>query len=256
MNKTTFVPSRRIFLIGASSLVVAACGNILGPPAASQIYILRPAAPAEGGGKVAWALSIVKPDASDSLDTDRIALTKSDTQLDYYANAVWPDRLPSLIQTTLLAGFEATGRIDSVARDEDALHADYQLTADIRDFEARYATADGAPTATLTIIAHMAEAHSRKIVANLIVHFTEAAAANSVDAVVQAFDTALAKAIAQIVNWALALPPPVPARPTSDITPAETPRGSRARAAGPVSPRQAPGGNELPVPGSTTPPAP
>ena len=257
MNKPDFALSRRIFVLGASSLVLAACGNILGPPAASQIYVLRPAPPAQaGGGKVSWALSIVKPDSSDSLDTDRIALAKSDTQLDYYANAVWPDRLPSLIQTTLLAGFEATGRIDSVARDEDALHADYQLTTDIRDFEARYATPDGAPTAAITIIAHMAEARSRKIVANLTVNFTEPASANSVDAVVQAFDIALARAMAQIVTWALNLPPPPPGRATSEIAEPETPRAARARSSRPVSPRQAPGGDELPLPGSSTPPAP
>lgn len=252
----SLTPSRRIFLIGASSLALAACGNILGPPPASQIYVLRPTPPTQGGAKVAWALSIVKPDASDSLDSDRIALTKSDTQLDYYANAVWPDRLPDLVQTELLAGFEATGRIDSVARDEDAMHADYQLTTDIRDFEARYATADGAPTATVTIVAHMAEAHSRKIVANLTVGLTEAATANTVDAVVQAFDVALAKAIAQIVGWALGLPPPPMTRTATDITEMSPRQSSSTRAGRTPAPSQAPGGNEIPVPGSATPPAP
>ena len=253
MSTRAFAPCRRLFLIGTSSLVLAACGNLLGPPAPSPIYVLRPAPPPQGGDKVSWALSIVKPDASDSLDTDRIALAKSDTQLDYYANAVWPDRLPSLIQTTLLAGFEATGRIDSVARDEDSLHADYQLITDIRDFEARYSTPDGAPTVAITIVAHMAEAHSRKIVANLTVNFTEPASSNGVDAVVQAFDTALAKGIAQITSWALALPPPPTTRAAADIAPPEPSRTpSRSR----LSPRQAPGGNELPVPGSATPPAP
>jgi cholesterol transport system auxiliary component len=256
MSKSSFAPSRRLFLIGASSLALAACGNILGPPAASQIYVLRPTPPTQGGEKISWALSIDKPDASDSLDTERIALTKSDTQLDYYANAVWPDRLPNLVQTSFLAGFEATGRIDSVAREEDSLHADYNLTTDIRDFEARYATPDGAPTATITIIAHMAEAHSRKIVANLTVSLSEPASANNVDAVVQAFDAALAKAVTQIVTWALSLPPPPATRASADLAAPETPRTSRARATGTVSPRQAPGGNELPIPGSATPPAP
>lgn len=254
MSKSPFAPGRRVFLIGASSLALAACGNILGPPPPSQIYILRPAQPARGGDKISWALSIDNPDASDSLDTERVALAKSDTQLDYYANAVWPDRLPNLVQTALLAGFEATGRIDSVARAEDALHADYNLTTDIRDFEARYATPDGVPTATITLVAHMAEAHSRKIVANLTVNFSEPASANNVDAVVQAFDTALAKAIAQIVNWALSLPPPPVMRTSADLAAPETPRPSRTRTT--ISPRQAPGGNELPVPGSATPPAP
>jgi len=253
MSKARF--GRRVFLVGAASLALSGCGNLLGGAPPSQIYVLRPTSPAQGGAKVSWALAIDKPDASDALDTERIALTKSDTQLDYYANAVWPDRLPSLIQTSLLAGFEATGRINSVARDEDALHAEYQLSTDIRDFEARYATPDGAPTATVTIVAHMAEAHSRKIVANLTVTLTEPAASNSVDAVVQAFDTALAKAVTQIVNWALGLPPPPAMRSAADITPPEPSRiPSRGRS--PLSPRQAPGGNELPVPGSATPPAP
>lgn len=252
----SLTPSRRIFLVGASSLALAACGNILGPPTASQIYVLRPAPPAQGGPKAAWALSIVMPDASDSLDSERIALTKSDTQLDYYANAVWPDRLPHLIQTELLAGFEASGRIDLVARDEDAIHADYQLTTDIRDFEARYATADGAPTATVTIIAHMAETHSRKIVANLTVNLTEPASANNVDAVVQAFDVALAKAITQIVTWALGLPPPPKTRTATDITEMSPRPSPSSRPSGIPSPRQAPGGNEIPIPGSATPPAP
>jgi cholesterol transport system auxiliary component len=256
MSKYPFAPGRRLFLIGASSLALAACGNILGPPPASQIYVLRPAPPAQGGDKISWALSIDKPDASDALDTERIALAKSDTLLDYYANAVWPDRLPNLVQTSLLAGFEATGRIGSVAREEDSLHADYNLTTDIRDFEARYATPDGAPTAAITIIAHMAEAHSRKIVANLTVTLSEPASANSVDAVVQAFDIALAKAVTQIVSWALSLPPPSTARTSADLAAPETPRIPRTRASGPISPRQAPGGNELPVPGSATPPAP
>ena len=203
---------RRLFLIAGSSLVLAACGSLdklVGPPDAPQIYALRPAPlAAQSGAKVGWALSILKPDASNNLDTARIALARSNTQLDYYANATWPDRLPDLVQTSLLAGFEASGRIDAVSRDEDALHSDYQLSTDLRAFEARYAAPDGAPNVAVTIIVHMAESHSRNIVANLTVTLTEPVSANNVDAVVQAFDIALAKAVAQITQWALALPPP------------------------------------------------
>jgi cholesterol transport system auxiliary component len=215
MTKNDRMPrlDRRIFLIAGSSLALAACGSLdklIGPPDAPQIYALRPALPAaQSGGKVGWALSILKPDASNNLDTPRIALAKSNTQLDYYANAAWPDRLPDLVQTSLLAGFEATSRIDAVSRDEDALHSDYELSTDLRDFEARYTTADGAPEVAVTIIAHMADTRSRKIVANLTVRLTQSASANNVDAVVQAFDAVLAKAIDQITQWALALPPPV-----------------------------------------------
>ncbi len=143
----------------------------------------------------------------------RCALARSGTQLDYYANAAWSDRLPDLVQTALLAGFEASGRIDAVSRDDDGLHSDYQLSTDLRDFEARYATANGVPNVAVTIIAHMSDTRSRKILANLSVNLTEPASANSVDPVVQALNTALAKAVNQIVQWALALPPPADAAP-------------------------------------------
>jgi cholesterol transport system auxiliary component len=201
---------RRFVLLASPSLLLLGCGDLIGPPPPSQIYVLHPAPPPGGVGKVAWALAIAKADASDSLDSERIALSKSDTQFDYYANAVWPDRLPSLVQTALLAGFEASGGIEAVAREEDSLHADYELFTDIRDFEARYASPDGTPSVAVTLIAHMVEAHSRKIAASLTASFTQSASVNSVDAVVEAFDAVLGKAIAQIVTWALALPPPAP----------------------------------------------
>jgi cholesterol transport system auxiliary component len=234
MRKNDGVPSldRRLFLVTASSLALAACGSldkVLGPPDAPQIYALRPAVPTArpGGSKVSWALAILKPDASSNLDTARIALARSDTRLDYYANAAWPDRLPDLVQTALLAGFEATGRIDAVSRSEDALHSDYELSTDLRDFEARYDAPDGAPSVAVTIIAHVADARSRKIVANLPVSFTQPATANSVDSVVEAFAAALAKAVDQIVQWTLALPAPgdgaEPEAPQRPSRPARTP---------------------------------
>ena len=204
---------RRLLLLAGSCLTLAACGSLdklIGPPDAPQIYALRPPMPAAqpSPNKVNWALAIQKPDAPGNLDSARIALARNETQLDYYANAAWPDRLSDLVQTALLAGFEASGRIDAVSRDDDALQSDYQLSTDLRAFEARYAASGGAPSVAVTIIAHMADTKSRKILANLSVNLTEPASTNSVDAVVQALNIALAKAVDQIVQWALALPPP------------------------------------------------
>ena len=258
MKKNNGAPrvSRRLFLITSSSLTLAACGSLdklIGPPDAPQMYALRPSPPqAAPGGKVGWALSIAKPDAADNLDSSRIALTHGDTQFDYYANAVWPDHLTDLVQTALLAGFEASGRVDSVSREEDTLHADYTLLTDLRDFEARYATPNGVPTAAVTIVARMADAHSRKSVASLTVALNEPASANSVDAAVQAFDVALGKAVAQIVQWALALPPPASQSSAAEAEePAPEPPPRRSQRA--TTPK-GPGANEIPVPGS--PPAP
>lgn len=210
-NKTMamLVPDRRLFLVGASALALSACSGLIGPPEAPPIYILKPVAPAgPQGAKVRWALAIQIPAASDALDVQRIALTRTDTVLDYYANAVWPDRLPLLVQTAVLAAFQDSGRIDAVAREQEALHADYNLALDIRDFAAHYSSPDGAPHVTVTLIAQMTTAHGRNVVATLTASQSADASANAVDAVVQAMDSALGAAIGQITAWALALPPP------------------------------------------------
>ena len=213
---SAYAPDRRaLFGIVPALLLASTSSNILGPPNASQIYVLTASAAAAAaaaapapGPKVAWALSIGIPSASDSLDTDRIALMRSNTTMDYYANAQWPDRLPLMVQTALLENFENSGRITQVARNEDSLSVDYTLRSELRDFEARYDQPDGAPTVVVKITSRMVTAHGHNIASTFTTEQSVPASANSVNAVVEAFDTALAAAAAQIVNWALALPPP------------------------------------------------
>src|SRR6202012_1794303 len=120
------LPDRRLVLLSAASLTLAGCGGLnLGPTDANDtIYILQPATQAASRVQPAsWALAVDIPDASDAIDSRRIALVKADSTLDYYANAVWPDRLTMLVQTALIAGFEASGRVPAVARTQDAVHA-------------------------------------------------------------------------------------------------------------------------------------
>jgi cholesterol transport system auxiliary component len=212
------VTDRRVLLFSGAAFALAGCGGLgLGPTDADQtIYMLAPALtpPPPGGVPASWALAIDVPDASESIDTRRIALVKSDATLDYYANAAWPDRLPLLVQTALVAGFQASGRVPSVSRTQDALHADYELGIEIRDCAAHYADADdkgkpgGMPTVSVTLIAQMSTAHGRLIVANFTASQSAPASQNSTAAVVQVLNTVLGAAVEQIVAWALTLPAP------------------------------------------------
>ena len=198
---------RQLLLGGVSLIVLAGCGGLLPPPDTQQIYILKPAtAPAMAGPKVSWALAVRLPSANQVLDSHRIAIMRTADTMDYYANAQWPDRLPELVADALVQGFEDSSRIDQVGRSHDSLHATYVLSTDIRDFQARYDTPDGAPTIVVTIAAKLVAQKTREVVASLVASQTAPASANSVDAAVQAFDSALGAAVAQIVAWALAAP--------------------------------------------------
>jgi cholesterol transport system auxiliary component len=209
---------RRILLVGASCLALAGCGGLgLGPTDANNtIYVLQPTlqpAP-QSATPVNWALAVDIPTALDSIDSRRITLIKSDGTMDYYANAEFPDRVPMLVQTALVAAFEDSGRVPSVGRTQDALHADYELGVEVRDFSAHYDSEDkdgkpgGVPKVTISLICQMSTAHGRKIVANFSASQSADASENSTAAVVKAMSTALTAAVQQIVGWAVTLTAP------------------------------------------------
>ena len=205
---------RRLFLTGASALLLPACSSdLIGPPEAGVIYPVNPAFPAGKGEKVGWALSIVRPEVAGGLDNDRIALHQPGGVLDFYAKATYPAPLPALIQQALLDGFEATGRIDAVAPEQATQHADYSLLTDVKDFSAHYSQQDGIPNITVSITAKLSTARGRVIVSSLPVSKTGTASANSAGATVQALQQALGAAVIDIVNWALAAPMPKSQQP-------------------------------------------
>jgi len=235
---------RRLLLIGAGltgSLALSGCGGKLldiGPPEPGPVYTVLPKFPQglEGtqGAKVAWALSILQPSAAPGLDSERIALTQPDGTLDFYARVTYPDRLPPIVQQALLNGFEATGRIDAVAREQDALHADYNLVTEIKDFRAHYAVTDGIPNITVALTAKLTTSHGRAIVSTFSTTQNGTASVNSTPAVAQALQQALGAAVTEIVNWTLSAPTPAtrqsgatasPGKPAEELL-HETTRGS------------------------------
>ena len=210
MSKQSFSIGRRALLLsGASAFVLSACSNIIGPPEAAPMYELEPVhTPVGAAPRVTWQMTVVLPEASDSLDTMRIALEQPGGQLDYYANATWQDRLPFLVQSTLVEAFEASGHMPAVGRDTEGLKSDYLLVTDIRDFNARYETADTAPLAVVRIVAKVIAAHTRTIVLSVDAHDEVQSSQNSVSSVVDAFNRALASVQTKIIDAVLSAPPP------------------------------------------------
>jgi len=209
MKKTHSMSMNRrgLLLTGACGLALAGCGDLIGPAQAPRLFLLRPTPSAAAPGpKALWALSITRPDASAGLDTQRIAIMRPPATLDYYANTAWADRAPDLVQGTLVQAFEASGRIDAVASDSDGARADYILSTNLLDFEARYDQPDGIPVAVVRIGAKMIGALKRNIAGSFEAAEEVPASQNSIEAAVVAFDEALGRALAKIVAWALDTP--------------------------------------------------
>ena len=62
-------------------------------------------------------MTVAEPEAAASLDTPRIALSRTATTMEYFANAAWNDRVPLLVQGLLIQALDNSGRILGVGRD-------------------------------------------------------------------------------------------------------------------------------------------
>jgi len=211
MNANSFgqVNRRHLLMAGGAAFLLAGCAGGSKP---IQIYVLKPDlarnnSPGPPGAKVTWDLAVATPYAIASLNLERIALTRSASTLDYFADAAWTDRLPVLLQNSLIESFEASGRIASVSRDTAGLKTDFVLETEVRDFAAHYEAAVTAPDVVVAITAKLVALPERTIVGTLDSQQHAQADANNVPAIVAAFNAALGASLKQIVAWTLTAPP-------------------------------------------------
>ncbi|HLY07081.1 MAG TPA: ABC-type transport auxiliary lipoprotein family protein [Rhizomicrobium sp.] len=193
-------------LVVVACFAMAGCGSLIGPSnPPGQIYRLGPEMPSESTETaVKWQLAVARPDTSRTLDGDRIALLRGPA-MDYYADAQWNDSVPRLVQSLLVEAFDRSGRVQAGAADSN-LRADLILTTQLRDFEAQYDSANSAPIVVIDIQAKLVDPRGQ-VIASLDSRQTARATQDSVAAVVNAFDQAMAAALAQIVGWTLQATP-------------------------------------------------
>jgi cholesterol transport system auxiliary component len=200
--------SRRRFLIFSGAvLLLPGCSSLLGqqPP---HLYTLPSKHTYDADlPMVHWQLIVDEPIAPQSLDTIRIALSRSPTQLDYFADSAWTDRAPLMIQGLIIESFENTGKIVAVGRFASDLRADYVLQTELRDFEARYyGGIEGPPEIYVRIEAKLVKMPEREIIGNTNVVQTVTAPRNDIDSIIGAFDDALGSAMKHLVEWTLRTP--------------------------------------------------
>jgi cholesterol transport system auxiliary component len=209
--------SRRLFgrtAAGAGLAALAGCTNLLpGGGPAPQLYVLtRKTTFPPDLPQVDWQLLVDTPLAPAEIDNARIALTRSPFSIDYFANAAWPERAPTMVQSLLIESFEETGKITAVGRESLGLRADYLLLSELRRFEAMYPSADASPTVLVRLIGRLVRMPDRSIISERREEERVTASAPHMPAIIEAFDDALGSVMKRIVVWTLTTPPPRLAR--------------------------------------------
>lgn len=188
-----------LLLIGLGACEVPVPGQ--GPP--PLLYRLTPKSTFdESLPTVGWQLLVEAPVVQAGLNTTRIALQRSPTQFEYYARANWTDRAPEMVQTLILESFENSSNIVAVGRDSLGLRADFVLKIELREFQAEYKSS-AAPDIRVQLNAKLVRMPRRSIVASQRFESVEAATADRLEPIVDAFDTALGKVLRDVVEWTL-----------------------------------------------------
>ena len=193
-------------LVALISVVPACGGSLLGLPAgpAPDIYTLTPKSTFDADlPMVKWQLVVDQPTAARGVDTARIALHPTDTEIKYYAGSRWTDRAPDMVQTLLLESFENTGKIVAVGRQTIGLRSDFDLATDLREFQAEYTPGSDIPKVRVRLNVKIIKQPRQEIIASENFERVVDAKGSTVNDVVLAFDDALGKVLRRVVEWTL-----------------------------------------------------
>lgn len=204
-------PSARLPRAGSTGLLLACltalhgCAGFIptGPP--PNLYNLTPKSTfAPDLVVVEHQVVVEEPLAAGGLDSNRIALRLSATELKYFANSRWTERAPKMVQTLLVESLENSGKIVSVGRQAIGLRSDFNLKTELREFQAEYFDISGEyPNVRVRINVKIVAQPQQNIIASQSFEEVQEAQGTGIQAIVSAFDDALGKVQRRLVEWVL-----------------------------------------------------
>ena len=186
-------------LLGLTAL--SGCGSLLETTIpAPQAYVLRlparsaAATPAPTGGSV----RVQRPEAGPGLESDRIALLRSDQRFDFYAAARWAAPAPDIVASVLVDQLRGSGMFSAVFDDSAPYLPRFNLRCGLSRFESDYTPGGGAPTVQVALDCTFGRSRDRTLLGNFTARGSAKASDDKLGAVVAAFETATAAAVGEL----------------------------------------------------------
>lgn len=149
-----------------------------------------------------WQLIVAKPSAARMVDSPRINVRPSPSELEVYKGATWSQPATDMIEDAVLRGFEDSGRIPGVARPATGIRADYKLALDVRRMEADY-RGQATPVAVIEVNAKLIHVVDQRVVGDRTFRSSEDVGSTAVPAVAAAFERGLQQFTQEVVGWTL-----------------------------------------------------
>jgi cholesterol transport system auxiliary component len=185
-------------LAGLSALT--GCGSLLESTIpAPQAYVLRlPAPTAPAAAPSNGSVRVQRPEAGPGLESDRIALLRSDQRFDFYAAARWAAPTPDIVESVIVDHLRGAGLFSAVFDDSSPYLPHYNLRCGLSRFEADYTAGGGAPTAQVAMDCTFGRHRDRALLGNFTARGSAKASDDKLGAVVAAFESAAAIAVGEL----------------------------------------------------------
>jgi ABC-type uncharacterized transport system auxiliary subunit len=211
--KFRFAPA----LSAVLALALAGCSGVFESDLpAAQAYLLRLAPKtAPAGAPSVGSVLVQRPEAGPGLDSDRIALLRSDHRFDVYAASRWAAPAPDLVESVVVEALRGTGVFAAVFDDSAPFAPRYNLRCTLRRFEADYTSGGRVPSVQVALDCMLGRHRDRELLASFTAQGSAAASEDRLTAVVGAFESATNAAIEELARAtaeALASEPKAPAR--------------------------------------------
>jgi cholesterol transport system auxiliary component len=191
----------QVFRMGALVLPLLAvllngCGS-----SPNDTYDLSTSVKAAGPASKGKQILIAPPTALQALDSNLIVIRVSPSEIQYLGKSQWSDKLSRMVQSKLAEAFENSGKLGGVGLPGQGLAIDYQVVADIRDFEI---DAYGpSKSAVVEISVKILNDRNGTIRAQSVFRRAVPVGGSSNPDFVKALNTAFAGVTADIVDWTL-----------------------------------------------------
>jgi cholesterol transport system auxiliary component len=185
-------------------LLTACAGSLFKNKAAPPTMYLLSATPKSSAADPAKTppspvdVAVLKLRVRAGLDTDRIAALYPDRRMDYFADVRWSGPLDEVLQDLAVQEFHSIPGLRNVNADGSVFASTYWLEIEVADFQAEYAAGGSAPTVHVHLLARVGSSGDRHVLGRFEPDIHEAAADNRMTAIVDAYNRAADKALAEI----------------------------------------------------------
>ena len=183
-------------------VLLSGCSLLVGSETLDVYELRAPSSLPSTDRPIARIVTVELPEATGTLDTDRILIRPDSLQAQYLPGVRWGEETPVMVQTLMLRSLQSTGGLTYVGRRPLGSGGDFAIVSDIIDFQAE--TDGDTSWVHMTIEVRIVRERDAAITAGRTFSTEVQAESSATDDLIAAFDQASDSIFDDFTRWTMA----------------------------------------------------